>query len=39
VLLYSLSLYGFAGMAPMALESLGAIFASRFLVGVAEAGM
>jgi MFS family permease len=39
VLLYSLSLYGFAGMAPMALESLGAIFASRFLVGVAEAGI
>ena len=39
LLLASLSLYGVAGTAPMYLQSLDAILASRLLVGVAEAGL
>jgi len=39
ILLAALALYGFAGTAPIYLESLHAIIASRILVGVAEAGI
>lgn len=39
VLLVSLSVYAFAGMAPMVLGSLTAILASRLLVGISEAGL
>ncbi|GAA6186636.1 MFS transporter [Aliiglaciecola sp. NS0011-25] len=39
VLVFSLALYGVMGAAPMFLDSLYAIFFSRILVGVAEAGL
>lgn len=39
VLLWSLAVYGFAGMAPVFLDSLYAILASRLLLGIAEAGL
>ena len=39
LLLVSLGFYGVAGTAPMYLQSLEAILASRLLVGVAEAGL
>jgi len=39
LLMGSLLLFGLAGAAPFFLKSLGAILASRFLVGVAEAGL
>lgn len=39
VLLWALALYAIAGTAPMYLQSLHLIFASRLLVGVAEAGL
>ena len=38
LLLWSLGVYSIAGTAPMYLQSLPSIFASRLLVGVAEAG-
>ncbi len=39
VLLCSLAVYGFAGMAPLFLDSLYSILASRLLLGIAEAGL
>jgi len=39
MLLWSLALYAIAGTAPMYLETLNAIAVSRFVVGVAEAGL
>jgi MFS family permease len=39
LLLWSTFLYGFFGAAPLLLDSLNAIFASRLLLGVCEAGI
>ncbi len=39
LLLWSTGLYGFVGMAPMFLENLDHIYASRLLLGVAEAAI
>ncbi|MDP5033055.1 MFS transporter [Paraglaciecola sp.] len=39
LLVFSLGLYGFMGVAPVFLESLYAILASRIIMGIAEAGI
>ncbi|MEL0212010.1 MAG: MFS transporter, partial [Novosphingobium sp.] len=39
LLLWSTGLYGFVGMAPMLLDNLDHIYASRLLLGVAEAAI